>query len=191
MPGKKTGWIASRSPHRPNPIGLSLVKIESVNPQDNSLAVSGIDLVNGTPVLDLKPYHPADKPLDDQQVRFPPWLDSLQPLGVSWSQTALTQLTAATERGFKFYSDFAQAKQAAEECIKADPRPSDVRTKQEKQGKLGIFAVSLDRIDVAFKFTDKLLVKIINVHYWNDNEIRLPVRTKEWYNQMSLLQNVE
>merc|ERR1712142_772361 len=40
--------------HRPNPIGLTLAKIESI--RDNVIQLSGIDLINDTPILDLKPY---------------------------------------------------------------------------------------------------------------------------------------
>ena len=48
------GCLATRTPHRPNPIGLTLAKIESI--RDNVIQLSGIDLINDTPVLDLKPY---------------------------------------------------------------------------------------------------------------------------------------
>lgn len=51
------GLFASRSPKRPNPIGLSLVKLKSV--EDNILYISGIDALNGTPVLDIKPHFPT------------------------------------------------------------------------------------------------------------------------------------
>ena len=48
------GVFACRSPHRPNPIGLTLAKIENI--RDNVIELSGIDLIDGTPVIDLKPY---------------------------------------------------------------------------------------------------------------------------------------
>jgi tRNA-Thr(GGU) m(6)t(6)A37 methyltransferase TsaA len=50
------GTFATRSPHRPNPIGLSLAEIVSV--VDGAVVVTGLDLLDGTPVLDLKPYVP-------------------------------------------------------------------------------------------------------------------------------------
>ena len=50
------GVLATRSPRRPNPIGLSLVELEAVEP--GALRVRGIDLLDGTPVLDVKPYVP-------------------------------------------------------------------------------------------------------------------------------------
>jgi tRNA-Thr(GGU) m(6)t(6)A37 methyltransferase TsaA len=51
---QKTGLFATRSPHRPNPIGMSAVKIERVD--GLSVHVRNLDLLDGTPVLDLKPY---------------------------------------------------------------------------------------------------------------------------------------
>lgn len=56
---EKVGVFATRSPFRPNPIGLSSVKLEKVikDKNDNvTLIVSGADLVSGTPIYDIKPY---------------------------------------------------------------------------------------------------------------------------------------
>jgi len=52
----KRGVFATRSPHRPNPIGLSAVRLESI--VGTTLHVRDLDLLDGTPVLDLKPYLP-------------------------------------------------------------------------------------------------------------------------------------
>jgi tRNA-Thr(GGU) m(6)t(6)A37 methyltransferase TsaA len=53
---RKRGVLATRAPHRPNPIGMSAVKLVSV--KGLVLEVEDIDLVDGTPVIDLKPYVP-------------------------------------------------------------------------------------------------------------------------------------
>lgn len=50
------GVFATRTPHRPNPIGLSLCRIMRVG--QNELILGGTDIVDGTPVLDVKPYIP-------------------------------------------------------------------------------------------------------------------------------------
>ena len=50
------GIFATRSPRHPNPIGLSVVRLLTV--EGNTLQISGIDLLDGTPVLDIKPYVP-------------------------------------------------------------------------------------------------------------------------------------
>ncbi|XP_050542085.1 tRNA (adenine(37)-N6)-methyltransferase [Daktulosphaira vitifoliae] len=54
--GLKTGVLGTRSPHRPSPIGLSLVQIDRV--EGNSVYFSGVDMIDGTPVVDIKPYIP-------------------------------------------------------------------------------------------------------------------------------------
>jgi tRNA-Thr(GGU) m(6)t(6)A37 methyltransferase TsaA len=55
-PERQHGLFATRAPHRPNPIGLSALRIARVG--GRSIHVRGLDLLDGTPVLDLKPYVP-------------------------------------------------------------------------------------------------------------------------------------
>ena len=58
---ERMGVFATRSPFRPNPIGLSCVRLEGVEwdaPDGPALAVAGADLLDGTPILDIKPYVP-------------------------------------------------------------------------------------------------------------------------------------
>jgi tRNA-Thr(GGU) m(6)t(6)A37 methyltransferase TsaA len=55
-PKVKRGVLATRSPHRPNAIGLSAVELVAV--EGRTLHLRGVDLLDGTPVLDLKPYVP-------------------------------------------------------------------------------------------------------------------------------------
>ena len=54
---RERGLFATRAPRRPNPIGLSVVAIETV--RDAEVVVRGVDVVDGTPVLDVKPFVPA------------------------------------------------------------------------------------------------------------------------------------
>lgn len=56
LKGRRVGVFSTRSPHRPCPIGLTLAKVERV--EGATVTLSGIDLIDGTPVLDLKPYIP-------------------------------------------------------------------------------------------------------------------------------------
>lgn len=71
LEGTKKGVFATRSPHRYNPIGLSVAKLDKVD--ERTIHISGIDLVHGTPVLDIKPYHYLDS-LDKDELKFPNWL---------------------------------------------------------------------------------------------------------------------
>jgi tRNA-Thr(GGU) m(6)t(6)A37 methyltransferase TsaA len=115
---KKVGVLATRSPHRFNPIGITLARLDRVDIDVVSasgkgavsavLHVSGIDLVDGTPVLDVKPYVPAyDAPprcpgsehrnqriVGDDDVRIPEWVGSgLEARRtVTFTETAKSQL---------------------------------------------------------------------------------------------------
>lgn len=53
---KKKGVLATRSPHRPNNIGLSVLKLDSVDVDNLELYVKSTDLIDGTPIIDIKPY---------------------------------------------------------------------------------------------------------------------------------------
>ena len=57
------GLFATRAPRRPNPIGLSLVRLERV--AGATLHVLDVDIVDGTPLLDIKPYVPMFRPADE------------------------------------------------------------------------------------------------------------------------------
>ena len=64
------GVFATRSPDRPNPIGKSTVKL--LERKENVLKVQGLDAINGTPVLDIKPYIPGYDSVED--AKAPSWM---------------------------------------------------------------------------------------------------------------------
>lgn len=72
MDTESRGVFATRAPVRPNAIGLSIVKLESV--EGSRLAISGVDILDGTPLLDIKPYVPA---FDYRENVRTGWLESL------------------------------------------------------------------------------------------------------------------
>ncbi|MFZ2054997.1 MAG: tRNA (N6-threonylcarbamoyladenosine(37)-N6)-methyltransferase TrmO [Candidatus Aminicenantales bacterium] len=58
LESRRRGVFSTRSPHRPNPIGMTIVRL--LGRRRNVLKVSGIDMLEGTPVLDIKPYTSRD-----------------------------------------------------------------------------------------------------------------------------------
>jgi tRNA-Thr(GGU) m(6)t(6)A37 methyltransferase TsaA len=56
---ERVGVFSTRSPHRPNPVGITLATVVSIDQRARTVFLSGIDLVDGTPVLDIKPYVPG------------------------------------------------------------------------------------------------------------------------------------
>ncbi|TAL69288.1 MAG: tRNA (N6-threonylcarbamoyladenosine(37)-N6)-methyltransferase TrmO [Bacteroidetes bacterium] len=63
MDSVERGIFSTRAPARPNPIGLSVVRLIDI--QDNNLIIENVDIVNGTPLLDIKPYVPECENYDD------------------------------------------------------------------------------------------------------------------------------
>lgn len=70
--GPKRGILATRSPHRPNSLGLSAVELLKVD--GRTLHLRGVDLLDGTPVLDIKPYVPYADAFPDARAG---WIDEL------------------------------------------------------------------------------------------------------------------
>lgn len=95
LKGESVGLFASRSPHRPSPIGLSLARLVSV--EGATIQLAGIDLVDGTPILDIKPYIPEWDSVPDAD---PGWVkDAPFPsLRVEMSAAALKDIEAAEKR---------------------------------------------------------------------------------------------
>lgn len=69
----EVGILAQRAKHRPNPIGITTVKILSIN--KNIIEVKGLDAIDGTPVLDIKPFYPAFDTACDALI--PEWVTRL------------------------------------------------------------------------------------------------------------------
>jgi tRNA-Thr(GGU) m(6)t(6)A37 methyltransferase TsaA len=75
-PKVKRGVLATRSPHRPSPIGLSAVRLLGV--EGRTLRVHGVDLLDGTPVLDIKPYVPYADAFPDARAGWVDEVDALE-----------------------------------------------------------------------------------------------------------------
>jgi tRNA-Thr(GGU) m(6)t(6)A37 methyltransferase TsaA len=89
-PRQKRGVFATRSPHRPNPIGLSLVDLIEV--RGLTLRVRNVDLLDGTPILDIKPYLPNVESYPDAHSG---WIEAAVRQGeysVNYSALATSQL---------------------------------------------------------------------------------------------------
>jgi tRNA-Thr(GGU) m(6)t(6)A37 methyltransferase TsaA len=69
MDDRTHGVFATRAPNRPNPIGISIVKLSKI--ENNILFVEGLDILDGTPLLDIKPYVPE---FDNRDTKKIGWL---------------------------------------------------------------------------------------------------------------------
>lgn len=151
--GESIGLFATRSPHRPNPVGLSLVKILKVHP--DRIDVEGVDLVDGTPVVDVKPYLPQYEIRQDAKAG---WVEEnpIRPIQVEFSSVALVQLNQWIEESGKI-----ELKNAIVDLLRQDPRPIVYRGFEESGGKYReehVFRLYDHDIRFKFKAADVALV---------------------------------
>jgi len=170
--GIKVGSMATRSPHRPNNIGLSLVKITGVDHKRKRLHISALDLVNGTPVYDIKPVVPWDIPgfFVQDQLQVPTWVSQDDTLSnVSFTQEAEDQLEMLVRSNLlsPLYqaTDKDDAKLAIMEVLAQDPRAA------KKRGKFGenseTYNVTFGKLQLQFIVLEKGDVQVVGLSEWN------------------------
>ena len=140
LDGERRGVLATRSPHRPAPIGLSLVAVRRVDVKRGLLDVGGADLVDGTPIIDLKPYVPfCDEPRNGK-VFAPRWVvldgggiegEPLHITGVKWSSGAKEVLrevwTSRACTGKSLYDTAEDLETFVEQVLSRDIRSTHLR----------------------------------------------------------------
>ena len=120
---RRIGVFASRSTHRPNPIGQSVVRLDAIEP--GRLRVSAIDLLDGTPILDIKPYVPYADQIDGA---FNPLArDAPVLLPIEWHPDALKQARAQSLRLQQ------PVVELIEQCLAQDPKPAYQRPGPERE----------------------------------------------------------
>lgn len=97
----KVGVFATRAPYRPNPIGMSCVKLVKIS--GLRLTVEGADLLDGTPVLDIKPYLPYADAFPDAKVG---WVAKAKAFAVAFSPQAEAQIEFLKSEGLTQLGDF-------------------------------------------------------------------------------------
>ena len=128
---RRVGVFASRSPFRPNPIGLSVVKLLELNLSDQQviLHLGGIDMLDGTPVLDIKPYIPYSDAIPEARAGFAPTHPGRE---IELSFSPDTEAILA-----KLNSDQAEhLKRLIRQVLENDPRPAYLQ--EERRSRFGM-----------------------------------------------------
>lgn len=89
--GVKVGVFCCRTPHRPNAIGLSLVRILGVDEKKGLIHISGMDMIDGTPVTDIKPYIPEHDRAMGAEVALPKWCEETSDLTPDFHTVTINQ----------------------------------------------------------------------------------------------------
>lgn len=130
---ERVGVFASRAPFRPNHLGLSVVELLEVDTRDGvRLTVRGADLLDGTPILDIKPYVPYVDAVPDARAGFAP--EPPVRLAVRFSEAAIEELG----------SDAALV-QLIEAVLSQDPRPAYQADDPER-----LYGMRLAEVNVRF-----------------------------------------
>lgn len=149
--GERMGVFATRSPHRPNAIGISAVKLERIdfNPSDGiEIHINGVDIMDQTPVLDIKPYLPFADRIEDANSG---WAQSeIRRYPVRFEKDSLQKLVAFTDR-------HSRLRELVEEMLAFDPRPTSQRRaapihKREFDGQK--FAFRILDLDIRWEIED-------------------------------------
>lgn len=179
MNGQSVGLFATRTPHRPNPIGLSLVKLERI--ENAVLYFSGIDLVDGTPILDIKPYLPEIESVATDKVGWTSDAESFDITSqviVEFTPAALLQLTQWQQSMTSEHPE-VQLRDLIVRTIQLDPRPLIYRETHLPQNNLAPnldspqiekikkyrqdHAVRLFNGDIHFKFLQETQVEVFSI----------------------------
>lgn len=146
---RRLGVFATRSTYRPNPIGLSAVELEKIETQPGKvlLHLKGIDLLDGTPVLDIKPYLPYSDRIADATGGFASEAPTAS-FEVQFSQGALDCCATVP-----------QLEELIRQVLSLDPRPAYYGKDDGKQ----IFGMKLLDYDVKWEVdgVDVLVIAVI------------------------------
>ncbi len=134
---KRVGVFASRAPYRPNSLGISCVKLERV--EDGALIVSGVDLLDNTPIYDIKPYIPYSDCVLDASGSFAEENKDYT-LEVDFPQELLNILPPDKQS-------------AAVLCLADDPRPSYHNDDR-------VYSMLYAGYDIHFKVEDNILTVV-------------------------------
>ncbi|MCB1751844.1 MAG: tRNA (N6-threonylcarbamoyladenosine(37)-N6)-methyltransferase TrmO [Gammaproteobacteria bacterium] len=140
---RRVGVFASRSPFRPNPIGLSVVRLERIVTDKGGviLEIAGLDLVDGTPVLDIKPYIAYVDSVPDAVSGFAAAAPGAC-FRVQFSAKALQQLAARP--------DGETLKEMISALLETDPRPAYIKAGREQR----VYGIRLYDFDLRWRIAD-------------------------------------
>ena len=150
LQGKSVGIFATRTPHRPNAVGLSLAKLDKVD--GRTLHISALDLTDGTPVLDVKPYVPV---YDSVPEAFcPAWCGerTVHRQNVSFTCEAIDAIDSAAERGrLRFYQRGSDVRRAIQQLLENDVRPDAAYRRYSDHAATTILHFRLDMLKVGYR----------------------------------------
>ncbi|MCQ4313506.1 tRNA (N6-threonylcarbamoyladenosine(37)-N6)-methyltransferase TrmO [Pseudomonas stutzeri] len=145
---RMVGVFATRATHRPNGIGQSVVRLERIEP--GRLHLSGIDLLDGTPVLDIKPYVPYADAIAGARNDLADAAPA--PIDVHWTKASLEQ---ASSEALRLGEPLVEL---IEQCLAQDPRPAYQLPAPERR-----YGTRLWDVEVRWHYPDPQSITVLEV----------------------------
>jgi len=151
---KKIGVLATRSTFRPNPIGMSVVKLDKVEliAQDVILHISGMDLLDQTPIIDIKPYIPYSDSLPNANAGFAQAQPQVK-LSVSFTEQAQQAIT-------RLKNEIPDLMLIIEQVLSQDPRPAYKQNKSDEK----VYGMSLYNLNIQWRMLDLMTIEVIQLN---------------------------
>jgi tRNA (adenine37-N6)-methyltransferase len=173
LQGKSVGVLATRTPHRPNAIGITLARVESV--QGRRVVLSALDLIDGTPILDIKPYV---TPYDSvPSARIPHWCGAMPPDvadlslndHVIFDDEASQAIDFAAKSGkLQFYDSGVDVRRAIVELLTSDVRPANsYRRSKAKKNETCHFRFDMLLVGFVRQPSADIIARIVDVQIEN------------------------
>lgn len=154
---KKIGVLATRSTFRPNPIGMSVVSLKdiTVEKQQVTLHISGLDLLDQTPILDIKPYIPYSDAITSASAGFANDAPS-ELLKVSFSQQAQAFISQQKH--------YPQLELFISQVLAQDPRPAYKKQQLDEK----TYGILLYQFNIMWRLISASEIKVITIESANN-----------------------
>jgi len=151
---KKLGVLATRSTFRPNPIGMSVVKLDKIEQINKQIIIhiSGLDLLDQTPIVDIKPYIPYSDSISDAQAGFAQQAP-YQPLSVIFSVQAQGDIG-------KLRDEYPDLILFIQQVLTQDPRPAYKKQNIDEK----IYGMTLYDLNILWQVQANNTVEVISLN---------------------------
>ncbi|KAH8583950.1 uncharacterized protein ELE39_002708 [Cryptosporidium sp. chipmunk genotype I] len=194
--GEKRGCLATRSPHRPVPIGLTICNIVHIDLFGMKIQVNGVDIIDGTPIIEILPYSLYCS-ISKEIIRAPNWVKPEKVFGImnlciyfsfaSFLDILNISNMKKEKSNVHFFEDgnsyknFNKLHNFIVEILKIDPRSRY----SKKKAKLTLFGIKLFNNFQLIYHHHEMYIKVIRFLHTSNLLVKgLNPRTIDWYNRL-------
>ena len=186
---KKLGIFATRTPHRYNPIGLTLCKFNKI--EGREIFISCVDMITGTPILDIKPYHHLEGVnVFDNGIKYANWIYNScisKKCDVEIKEQAIKNIENILEdkdKKLMFYDKKEDLLALIKGVLEIDPH-SKYTHKQE--GNL-LYGFHVDKLNVIYRYNAQTMKVVVEEVQYSEKYIKL--RNKNWTEEYNKTHNL-